>query len=73
MANEDLQDTVRKYFKTDIVWLHTNNPELQYKSCVDKDRLVLRINDFPDEPLYTLIVNDKPLTSFSDWPKNWKR
>ncbi|MBI4140650.1 hypothetical protein HY485_02315 [Candidatus Woesearchaeota archaeon] len=73
VPNENIQDLVRKYFKINIVWSHTNNPELQYQANVDKDKLVLRINDFPDEPLYTLVVNDLPLTSFSDWPENWKR
>lgn len=72
MPNEDLQEKVRKYFETDISWSQTNNPEFKYHAAVDKDKLVLRINDFPEEPLYTLIVNDEVLTSFSDWPEDWK-
>jgi len=31
----------------------------------------VRINDFPDEPLYTLMVDLKEVVYFDDWPAFW--
>ncbi len=33
----------------------------------------VRINDFPDDLMYTLIINDAAIGSFHDWPKAWQR
>lgn len=33
----------------------------------------LRLNDFPEEPLYTLIVDGKEIINFNDWPSKWRR
>jgi len=32
---------------------------------------LLRINDFPDEPAYTLIVDGEKVQNFDDRPPNW--
>ena len=31
----------------------------------------MRLNDFPDENLYTLLVNDVEVAQFYDWPTDW--
>ena len=33
----------------------------------------IRINDFPDEPLFTLIVGGEEVLHFDDWPHFWVR
>ncbi len=33
----------------------------------------LRVNDFPDEPLYTLFVDGVAVGHFDDWPRAWDR
>jgi len=33
----------------------------------------IRLNDFPDEHLYTLIVDGKEIEGFDDWPEKWSR
>jgi hypothetical protein len=33
----------------------------------------IRLNDFPDEPLYTLIADEKEIIHFDDWPSFWTR
>jgi hypothetical protein len=29
------------------------------------------LNNFPEEPLFTLFVNDVLCLNFTEWPKNW--
>jgi hypothetical protein len=31
------------------------------------------LNDFPDDLMYTLIVNDQIIGKFHDWPEHWNR
>jgi hypothetical protein len=37
------------------------------------EQCLIRINDFPDEHLYTLMVNDQEVVHFDDWPLCWTR
>jgi hypothetical protein len=37
------------------------------------ERCFIRMNDFPDDHLYTLIVNGQEVASFDDWPESWDR
>lgn len=54
-----------------IVWTHTGDAELPFAAEVDGRRLIVRINDFPAEPLYTLMADDEELMHLEDWPKSW--
>ena len=57
----------------DVEWSATGDPTEPYSSLVGQDEWKVRINDFPDERLYTLVVNGKALTGLDDWPSNWSR
>ncbi|HEX5322606.1 MAG TPA: hypothetical protein VFW40_02390 [Capsulimonadaceae bacterium] len=46
---------------------------MPYSATVEGRVLSIRINDFPDEELYTLIVDQVETLSFSDWPSAWRR
>ena len=63
----------QNYLQAPIVWLQADDVEYPYAAVFDGNKLLLRLNDFPDEHLYTLIVNNKELASFDDWPKAWTR
>jgi hypothetical protein len=46
---------------------------LVYKATVDGARWTIRMNDFPAEPLYTLLINGQPIIHFNNWPSFWKK
>jgi hypothetical protein len=41
----------------------------EFESCCWK----IRLNNFPDEPLYTLLVNGKEVIHFNEWPIEWEK
>ena len=44
-----------------------------FKATVDGARWTIRMNDFPAEPLYTLLINGEQIIHFNDWPAFWKK
>ena len=70
--NDDPYNQREIYFKEIIPWAPTNNPEFPFKSYIDNMKYTIRINDWPDNAMYTFLENDKELFSFDDWPNNWE-
>jgi hypothetical protein len=64
---------VQNYLEEKVNWKRGVDPNYPYETQINGDKLVIRLNDFPDETLYTLLVNEEEITSFDDWPKQWKR
>ncbi len=54
-----------------IAWKHTGDAEFPYTADVRGRRYTIRINDFPAEPLYTLIEAGVELRDLDDWPSAW--
>lgn len=42
-----------------------------YVAVVDGRDWCVRMNNFPDEPLYTLIIDNEEILHFNDWPSLW--
>lgn len=61
------------YLAETLVWRKTADPKHPYVTECDGDRFVIRVNDFPDDHLYTLFANDVKLADFDEWPSHWKR
>ena len=61
------QDLVRAA----VVWKHTGDAEFPYTANVRSRRFTIRINDFPAEPMYTLIADGVELQDLEDWPPAW--
>jgi hypothetical protein len=61
---EDLTDIA-------ITWKHTGDAEFPYTAEVRGQTYTIRINDFPAEPLYTLLSEGAELTDLEDWPPAW--
>jgi hypothetical protein len=56
-----------------INWHATGNGEYPYQVHIDGSNYVIRVNDFPEEVFYTLIVDDVERASFDAWPARWTR
>ena len=62
-----------KYFSVEIQWTETSDVDFPYQATIAGQNARVRINDFPDEVMYTLFVGNNELQSFNDWPENWSR
>ncbi len=62
----------KDYLSEKIRWNETSNVEFPLKAVYDGDKLLLRLNDFPAEPLYTLFVNGEEIMDIDDLSENWK-
>ncbi|HEY7491100.1 MAG TPA: hypothetical protein VIH59_08340 [Candidatus Tectomicrobia bacterium] len=63
----------QNYLEKKMVWQKSTDPIYPYTADFEKERCLIRINDFPDEHLYTLIVNDREVVHFDNWPQYWTR
>ncbi|BAE52409.1 hypothetical protein [Paramagnetospirillum magneticum] len=60
-------------FLRPIQWLASGGAEYPYFATVDGQRWRVRVNDFPAEALYTLLVDAREVEDFDDWPTAWVR
>lgn len=56
---------------TPIVWTHTGDGEFPYRADVEGRSFTIRVNDFPAEPLYTVMLDGHELEDMNDWPSAW--
>ena len=56
-----------------IVWESTGAGEVPYRARAGGRTLTVRINDFPAEPLYTLLADGQAVDDLEDWPAAWAR
>ena len=64
---------MQNYLKEKITWKPSPEPLYPYRAECEGEQCLIRINDFPDDHLYTLIVNDREVAHFDDWPLCWTR
>lgn len=59
---------------TSIDWT-ANDDDLDFpwRASLNGRTLTLRMNDFPDETLYSLLIDGQVVGSFDDWPSAWTR
>jgi hypothetical protein len=56
-----------------IAWEKTGDGEYPYAALVSGRRWVIRVNDFPAQPLYTLMIDGAEALDLEDWPSVWRR
>jgi len=64
---------MRHWLGREVVWRDGASPVFPYVAGVDGHDLVIRLGDFPEEDLYTLIVDGVEVGAFNDWPSTWDR
>jgi hypothetical protein len=42
-------------------------------STVDGELWEIRVNDFPAEHMFTLLIEGREVLDFDDWPESWQR
>lgn len=65
--------TLAAYLARAVAWSRTGLAEFPYAAVVGGDQWRVRINDFPVQALYTLMVNGAEIVDFDDWPPAWRR
>jgi len=53
-----------------IEWQYSPHSKYEFYSCVDGVTVGLRLNNFPDESVCTLIVNDDE-ADLEEFPSSW--
>ena len=59
--------------ENEMNWIRTDDSLFPFRADVKGQTMEIRINDFPEEPLYTLFINGRAVIDFDEWPKNWSR
>jgi hypothetical protein len=59
--------------KGHMTYISTDDPEYPLATKANGKAWRVRVNDFPDAPLYTLIVHGAEVMDFDNFPKNWNR
>ena len=57
----------------ELSWGTTDNPEYPWATKVEGEHWQIRLNDFPDDFMYSLIIDGKNAGDFHDWPETWRR
>ena len=57
----------------DVAWSVSGDPQHPWTAQVDGEQWQIRIGDFPDDYLYSLVVDGAVVGPFHDWPDRWTR
>lgn len=57
--------------KQATAWVKTDRAEFPYTADINGQTWLIRVNDFPEEPLYTLLIENQEIGSFDDWSPVW--
>jgi len=56
-----------------IAWRQTGDPFIPWDATVAGHLWQVRINDFPDDYMYTLLIDSEASGDFHEWPQAWDR
>ena len=68
-----MSNLLSNYLNTPANWVKTAHAEYPYQVEIQGKTWQIRINDFPAEPMYTLLVEGKVIGSFDEWSSQWQR
>ena len=59
------------YFNEKIDWSQGTDANHPYLVTFGNAKLQIRLNDPLETYAYTLLIGEKEIKSFDEWPKNW--
>ena len=62
-----------EHLTRELSWHATGDVDHPWATEVAGETWRVRLNDFPDDVMYTLIINDTVIGKFHDWPTTWQR
>jgi len=66
-------DSIQRHTQTPTEWWRTGDPECPSQTRQGEQVWTVRVNDFPDEALYTLLIDAVPAGDLESWPEAWIR
>lgn len=74
-VKQDNWEDAMQYKAMKIGWRasHANTLGVIYEADVGGASGQIRMNDFPDEPLYTLLIDNVEVIHFNEWPERWSK
>jgi hypothetical protein len=62
-----------EHLAREVAWSASGDPLHPWAADVADARWRVRVNDFPDDLMYTLVIGETEIGSFHDWPETWRR
>ncbi len=62
-----------RVFTQALPWQRSRDAEFPFELHTQGQHWQIRLNDFPAEAMYTLIIDQQPIVDFDDWPRAWSR
>ena len=70
---QDLRVTAIALCSIAIDWERTLDGEYPYRTTISGKRCTIRVNNFPAEPIYTLLIDGQDALDLEDWPAVWTK
>jgi len=64
---------LNEWFAIEAKWRPSADPAFEWEYDAQPETLRVKLNNFPDEPCYTLFAGRERVADFDDWPKSWSR
>ena len=71
--NQNTAPELDKLLTRQLSWHTTGDLDRPWATEADGQTWRVGLNDFPDDLMYSLIIDDSVIGKFHDWPKSWNR
>lgn len=71
MTKEELWLTAQELYLSSVIWRQINSLVFHWEVVMHGHVFTIRVNDFPEDPLFTLFIDGKAVMNLEDWPDLW--